>query len=181
MPARSSTKSDTDSMAVADYNDLRRDAMSFFYPASTFKNSTGATKVSHGDFDAWELTDGNTESIRVNGHLLMIPANVYLVVISEGSGTKDAWMEFSIETGPIGQQRRYLTININAQAYAVDLDEITLLDITTLFTKTMAAGGGDTGKLKAGYWFGLDVERRGGSGSDTVDAAVNVIGLLVES
>lgn len=172
--SKSSPRSKGDDVDHTEINNLRKDALTSFHGAAEWSTNSGATAVTHGDFDAWELTDAATESVRITGYLLDVrsggttPTKVYVLVIPEGSGNID-WST-TTDFAAVGQVSTTHSDAETGQLTAVTVNEVERIDITDSFT---GAAAND--------FFGLIFIRNGASGSDTIGAAVNVIGLLIEA
>lgn len=167
MTIRSETVADGDQTAHAQYNTLRQDALFSHYPAGCWTNQSGAVSVSHGDMDAWELSNGANESVRLTGYFKAAPVTVKVLVIAEE--TNDIEYQVTTDFGASGEAYNLHSDSIGATAQGLNQNTLEAIDITAAFTG-----------VAAGDFFGLVFQRNGGAAADSITTPVNVIGLQVD-
>ena len=130
--------------------------------------STTAESVNHYDYAALYMDASNTDTICVSGVFAAAPTAVKWIFMPTGQSGNIVYT-ITTDYASVGQTLQTHQGSVGNTTLSVTSNTIQALDVNSYFSSAVA-----------GDFFGMIFSRIGGNGSDTLNATLAVIGLLVE-
>jgi len=130
--------------------------------------STTAESVNHYDYAALYMDASNTDTICVSGVFVAAPTAVKWIFMPTGQSGNIVYT-LTTDYASVGQTMQTHQGSVGNTTLSVTSNTLQALDVNSYFSSAVA-----------GDFFGMIFSRIGGNGSDTLNATLAVIGLLVE-